>query len=118
MKDIIRLMAVLAIVCGCLGVNAQTQEDNVQGNHLSQPSTPTHQPSTYSDFFLEAMVQRQQGNSDAAFDLLQHCIDINPKASEAYYFLSQYYKVLKDNDKAMEMVKRAVALEPDNITYT
>lgn len=111
MRNCIRLMVALAIVCGCLGVSAQTQDDNAQGNKLSQPST-------YSDFFLEAMVQRQQGNSDAAFDLLQHCIDINPEASEAYYFLSQYYKVLKDNDKAMEMVKRAVALEPDNITYT
>lgn len=81
--------------------------------------SPTLAPEqTYDAFFLEAMVQRQQGNSDAAFDLLQHCIDIKPEASEAYYFLSQYYKVLKDNDKAMEMVKRAVALEPDNITYS
>lgn len=64
------------------------------------------------------MVQRQKGNNDAAFDLLQHCIDINPEASEAYFFLSQYYKALKNNDKAMEMVKRATALEPDNLTYT
>ena len=64
------------------------------------------------------MVQRQKGNNDAAFDLLQHCIEINPEASEAYYFLSQYYKVLKNNDKAMEMVKRAAMLEPNDITYT
>ena len=74
--------------------------------------------SAYDEFFLEAMVQRQKGNNDAAFDLLRHCIDINPKASEAYYFLSQYYKVLKEDDKAMEMVKQAAALDPNNATYT
>ena len=79
---------------------------------------PLSPEQTYNEFFLEAMVQRQKGNNDAAFDLLQHCVDINPQASEAYYFLSQYYKVLKDNDKAMEMVKRAATLDPDNITYT
>lgn len=92
-----------------VGANASAQE--------SLASTLHPQPS-YDSFFLEAMVQRQKGNNDAAFDLLQHCIEINPEASEAYYFLSQYYKVLKNNDKAMEMVKRAAMLEPNDITYT
>ena len=27
----------------------------------------------YDNFFLEAIVQREKGNSDAAFDLLRHC---------------------------------------------
>ena len=27
---------------------------------------------TYDEFFLEAMIQRQKGNNDAAFDLLRH----------------------------------------------
>ena len=85
---------------------------------LIRRDIPLSPEQTYNEFFLEAMVQRQKGNNDAAFDLLQHCVDINPQASEAYYFLSQYYKVLKDNDKAMEMVKRAATLDPDNITYT
>ena len=30
----------------------------------------------YDQFFLEAMVQRQKGNHDAAFDLLRHCRDL------------------------------------------
>ena len=120
----IRLMVVLAVVlCGCLGVNAQTQDFDGQGNHISHFSSLTSHLSSlpslsYDEFFLEAMVQRQKGNSDSAFDLLQHCIELNPEASEAYFYLSQYYKVLKQNDKAMEMVKRAAALEPDNMTYT
>ena len=50
----------------------------------------------YDQFFLEAMVQRQKGNNDAAFDLLRHCLEINPEAPEAYYLLAQYYNALKD----------------------
>ena len=128
----IRLMVAIAVVfCGCLGVNAQTQDGNAlalngnteaqdstaQGNHISHfSSLPSHL--SYSECFLEAMVQRQKGNSDAAFDLLQRCTEIDPQASEAYYFLSQYYKVLKDNDKAMEMVQKAASLDPDNTIYS
>ena len=33
---------------------------------------------TYDEFFLEAMIQRQKGNNDAAFDLLRHCQELNP----------------------------------------
>ena len=75
-------------------------------------------PSSYDECFLEAMVQRQKGNNDAAFELLLQCVEMNPDASEAYYFLSQYYRAQKNDEKAMEMVKRAAQLEPDNITYT
>ena len=113
----IRLLVVLAFVFGCLGINAQTQDNCAQGNHTSQFSVLNSQLNQYDSFFLEAMVQRQKGNNDAAFDLLRHCIEINPEASEAYYYLSQYYTLLKDNDKAMEMVRRAVELSPVDVTY-
>ena len=60
----------------------------------------------YDYFFLEAMMQRQKGNSDAAYDLLRHCISIDPGAPEAYFYLAQYYLALKDNDRAAECFKR------------
>ena len=104
------MMKVKVLVIGLMmavGANASAQESQVAASL----------PSSYDECFLEAQVQRQKGNSDAAFDLLQHCIELNPEASEAYYFLSQYYKVLKDNDKALEMVQRAATLAPDNTVY-
>ena len=72
---------------------------------------------TYDQFFMEAMVQRQKGHDDAAFDLLRHCQELNPEAPEVYYFLSQYYAAQRQNDKAIDCVKRAAALNPDNETY-
>lgn len=71
----------------------------------------------YDRFFIDAMLQRQKGNNDAAFDLLKHCVHIRPEAPEAYFFLAQYNMSLKQNDKAIECFKKAADLEPDNSTY-
>ena len=71
----------------------------------------------YDSFFLEAICQREKGNSDAAFDLLRHCVDIDSTRSEAYFYLAQYYGALKQKDKMLGMMKKAVDLEPDNTTY-
>ena len=63
------------------------------------------------------MVQRQKGNNDAAFDLLQHCISLNPQAAEAYYYLAQYYQMLKNDSLAQQHYLKAAELEPDNPTF-
>ena len=71
----------------------------------------------YDSFFLEAMVQRQKGNHDAAFDLLRHCQELNPQAPEVYYYLGQYYGAIKDSERSMACVKKAAELDPDNTTF-
>ncbi len=73
--------------------------------------------SRYNAFFLEAICERAKGNSDAAFDLLRHCVEIDSTKSEAYYYLSQYYGALKQKDKAIACIEKAAALEPLNSTY-
>ena len=72
---------------------------------------------SYDYFFLEAMVQRQKGNNDAAFDLLQHCIKLNPRGAEAYYYMAQYYQMLKKDSLAQQCFLKAAELEPDNDTF-
>ena len=75
----------------------------------------------YDSYFLQALVQREKGNADAAFDLLQHCIKINPQAAEAYYFLAQYYQSLRGDSTnlktAQQYILKAAELEPDNATF-
>lgn len=72
---------------------------------------------SYDNFFLEAMVERQKRNHGGAFDLLRHCVGIRPEAAEAHFYLSNYYLFLKDNARALECVKRATELSPENTYY-
>ena len=105
-------LALISVLWLCLSANVQAQNIDAQGNHAFQTSEIS-----YDAFFLEAMVQRQKGNNDAAFDLLRHCIKLNPKASEAYYYLAQYYLAMKNDSVAQEYYLKAAELEPDNATY-
>ena len=71
----------------------------------------------YDILFNEAMLQRQKGNHTASFDLLTHSLSIMPDASEAHFFLGQYYMEMKDADQALTHFKQAADLSPDNMTY-
>ena len=81
--------------------------------------TASAQPSqrTYDYYFLEAMVQRQKGNNDAAFDLLRHCLELRPDAAEAHYYIAQYYAGLKDDSTSVAHIQQAAQLNPGNETY-
>ena len=74
----------------------------------------------YDTYFWEAMLQRQKHHNDAAFELLRRCIEIRPQASEAHFFLGQYYDGMtgKENkEKALQCFERAFGLSPGNATY-
>ena len=71
----------------------------------------------YNAFFLEAICERAKGNNDAAFDLLRHCVEIDSTKSEAYFYLAQYYGALKQKERAVACIEKALALEPTNSTY-
>ena len=105
----VKILLILAFFLGGLGTSALAVKDNGQ---LSEA-----QSLSYDSFFLEAMMQRQKGNSDAAFDLLRHCIKINPEASEAYYYLAQYYQLLRNDSLAQHCFLKAAELEPENATF-
>lgn len=90
---------------------------------LSQEETPICQLSEeqqrkYDYFFLEAMRMKEKQQYDAAFGLLQHCLDINPNASSAHYEMSQYYMFLRQVPQGQEALEKAVAGAPDNFWYS
>ena len=71
----------------------------------------------YDYYFLEAVKLRGQKEYDAAYDLLQHCLAINPTAASALYEMSQYYLFLRMLPKAQEAMELASLYEPDNYWY-
>ena len=71
----------------------------------------------YDYFFLEAMCQQNAGHFDAAYDLLNHCLEIDSTAAEAYYMLAMYLTELKKDTLALQNIERAAALDSTNETY-
>lgn len=115
-----RFIMMLAVWASTLTAGAAVPDSTARkacGNAACGAAGACDASDRYDYFFLEAMVQRQKGNSTAVFDLLRHCIEINPGASEAYYYLAQYYLSLKDKDTATRFFKRAADLSPGNTTY-
>lgn len=68
-------------------------------------------------FFIEAIRQQNAGHYTAAFDLLNHCLEINPQAAEAYYMRAMYLSELDNDSMALADIERAAALSPGNDTY-
>ena len=68
-------------------------------------------------FFYEAVEQQNKGNYDAAFDLLNHCLTINPNAAEVYFTIASYYTELGRDSMAMHSMERASVLSPQNDIY-
>lgn len=72
----------------------------------------------YDYFFLEASRLKMKDDYSAAFDLLQHCLTINPNASSALYEISQYYMYLKQVPQGQAALEKAVENDPDNYWYS
>ncbi len=71
----------------------------------------------YDYFFLEAVRQQEEGHYAAAFDLLRHCLDINPKAAEAYFLQARFLSMLHQDTLALQSLEKAAELRPGNGVY-
>ena len=81
------------------------------------PPLTEEQQRKFDYYFLEAIRLKQAGDYDAAFDLLQHSLAINPHDASALYELAQYYLYLKQPARATATIEQAVAADPDNYWY-
>ena len=71
----------------------------------------------YNYFFLEAVRQQNAGHYDAAFDLINYCLQLNPNAAEAYFMRSGYYSELNLDSLDFADLVKAATLQPSNDTY-
>ncbi len=111
-------MAVTVIMAGCGSkgvVAAQPEGRSVPVMHL--PAISHNDSLRFKMYYYEAVKQQISGNYDAAYDLLEHCIGINPNAAEAYFMLSFYDGILKGDSAAFADVKKASELNPTNNAY-
>lgn len=114
----IRILLLIATVlfasCGSsVKVQKTSQESSVQ-----QATLTPEQQRKYDYFFLEATRMKAKKEYDAAFDLLKHCLAIQPQASSALYEVSQYYMFLKQAALGQQSLEQAVIYAPDNFWYS
>lgn len=109
-------LTVIMAGCGSKGVVAVRPEGrSVPVMHL--PAISHNDSLRFKMYYYEAVKQQISGNYDAAYDLLEHCIGINPNAAEAYFMLSFYDGILKGDSAAFADVKKASELNPTNNAY-
>lgn len=104
----------VASVAGDSGKEAVAAEKGPAGTATAL--TPAQQRK-FDYFFYEGLKQKNAGKYDAAFDLFTHCMALDSTSSAVLYELSNFYEQLERPDRAVELLKRAVAGSPGNFTY-
>lgn len=109
----------MLLVAGVLLVSCGTSRKQVKALPVKAAMELTpEQQRRYDYFFLEAARLKIQKDYASAFDLLQHCLTINPNASSALYELAQYYMYLKQVPQGQAALEKAVENDPDNYWYS
>lgn len=116
--------AALLVACGTgksamgrLAERKATASEKTVKPAISADSTDYNTKLRLCYFYEEAANQQALGNYDAAYELLQHCKDIDPHAAEVYYALSAYDKDLNSTAMSIADIQKAAELSPKNSTY-
>lgn len=108
------LIAILFVSCGTIRQKAQARPVSAP---VTQSLTPEQQRK-YDYFYLEAARLKGQKDYGSAFNMLQHCLTINPNASSALYEVAQYYLFLQKVEQGQATLEQAVKNDPDNFWFS
>lgn len=115
---IMACLAAVMLLSACGGARLTGSSPSSSEAASRRLSALSHNDSLrFKVYFFEAVSRHLNGEPAAAYDLLRHCLDINPNAAEAYYMMSFYDGVLHGDTAALEDIKKASELSPDNDTY-
>ena len=120
LKKNIGLIGLWLILFCCLLQPLQARRDKtkkVQAQAVKVDSMSYETLRRYNYFFLEAVRQQNAGHYDAAFDLVNLCLQLNPSAAEAYFMRSGYYSELRLDSLYFADLVKAATLQPANDTY-
>ncbi len=106
------LMCVAFMLIHGMGGSAQEARQEM-GLEIRQDLTAD----SADEFFFEAQRQQLLGHNDDAFELLTHCLELNPQSPPALYELAMSYVQLRQDSTAISMMKRAVEMAPENYWY-
>lgn len=96
--------------------NGSAPTDTLKSVSPDSLLTPAERNS-FNYVFLEALCQKNAGNSDSAASLFKRCLEIDSDAAEAHYEMA-LYNIQNDKDTlALKNFKRAAELDEGNAIY-
>lgn len=114
LKQLIYGVLFLTLFTGVNSIQAEELKKNTPSKAVELRQADKRK---FDYFFLEGLNLKNSGKFDAAYDAFNHCLSIDSTASAVLYELSSFYVQLNRPEKAVDMLKRAVANSSDNITY-
>lgn len=117
---------VLILPCLLLLASCGTTTGTAASRHV-QAAKPAADPFSqlteeeqrkFDYFFLESIRLKLKKEYDAAYDMLQHCLDICPESAAALYEQAQYCLMLKQPEKGQEILEKAVRIDSTNFWYS
>lgn len=114
LKQLIYGVLFLTLFAGVNSIQAEELKKNTPSKAVELRQADKRK---FDYFFLEGLNLKNSGKFDAAYDAFNHCLSIDSTASAVLYELSSFYVQLNRPEKAVDMLKRAVANSSDNITY-
>lgn len=118
MKIRLLLLGVLILILASCGSSQRVGKTGAAKSARQLVTLSDEQQRKYDYFFLEATRLKGKKEYDAAFDLLKHCLTVNPQAASALYEISQYYMFLKQVPQGQAALEDAVESAPDNYWYS
>ena len=112
------VLLAVSVLHGCGARNvAVSSVEPAKNVHSQLPPVSRNDSLRFKYFYYVALKQQIKGNYGAAYELLCNCLRINPNSAEAYYYLSSYEGVLNGDSAALQKIRRAAELRPENATF-
>ena len=121
LQEMNKITSIIILVCllfTAAGCGTSNKQKTTRHKVSAQETVLSPEESRKFDyFFLEAMRMKQKGDLDAAYELLQHCIEINPESGATLYELAKFYLYLGQEENGEQALKKAVHSNESNFWY-
>lgn len=107
----------LLFAIGCKSSNEASLTKKKENTKVAKTKLDNETIVKYKYFFHNANKERILGNYQEAANLFTQCISMNPNESAAYYELAHLYETSNQHNYALQYIKKAVKLTPDNYWY-
>lgn len=110
-------LSLLALAASCGSSARATRQPDTATATVTEKALTEDEQRKFEYFLIEASRLKQSGDYDAALEMYEHCLSIDPTSGAVLYEMAYFYTMLNQADKAQDCFERAVAVNPDNFWY-